>query len=58
MANVQGMMSYGYFADAEFDRETAQLCLDAAKRYLRNADVKEPEEERGRKGAGGGRPAL
>ena len=45
MANVQGMMSYGYFADAEFDRETAQLCLDAAKRYLRNADVREPVEE-------------
>ena len=45
MANLQGMMSYGYFADAEFDQTMAQLCLDAAKQYLRNADVPEPETD-------------
>lgn len=44
-ATVQGMMGYGYLGDDTFDSAVAQLCLDAAKEYLANADVPEPETD-------------
>lgn len=44
MADLPGLMKqYGYFDDGNFQPEVAQMCLDAAKEYLANADVKEPD---------------
>lgn len=45
MADVPGLMKqYGYFDDGAFQPEVAQMALDAAKEYLRIADVREPEQ--------------
>jgi len=44
MADLSGLMKqYSYFDDGNFQPEIAQMCLDGAKEYLKNADVVEPE---------------
>lgn len=43
-ATVEGLCkNYGYGTDADWQPDVAQMCLDAAKEYLANADVQERE---------------
>ena len=44
MATVLDMMKqYGYFTEDSYQPKMAAMCLSAAKEYLKNADVVEPE---------------
>lgn len=44
MANIEGLIAYGII-DGDADDDVAQLCLDAAKRWFKQAGVPEPAED-------------